>query len=126
MRAFVIASTAAALLALPGLARAKQIASPAIYGGYAQHQAECWLRNDGKSPIAVVVQLYDESGNVVPSGTSCTSPVDAGSACVTYAGIANGVAYACSATVPGNGKSVRATMLLTDASGLAMRSADLR
>jgi hypothetical protein len=127
MRVFAIASTAACLLGLSGLAHAVQLASPAIYGGYTQNGAECWVRNDSSKPLSVVVQLYDESGNPLPSGTSCSSPIDPGSACVTYLRpVANGVAFACSATVPGNGKTVRGTMILTDANGLAVRSADLR
>src|SRR5262245_30993593 len=94
------------------------IASPSIYGSYAQSKAHCFIMNIGEKPVPVQAAIFDESGNpLLSSSNTCTgAPIASGSFCsVSVNGIPNGVAFACSATVTsGSAKYLRGTFTLTD------------
>jgi hypothetical protein len=131
MRHFVIATAIACLFGLSSFAHAgKSFHSPAIYAGYDQDDAECWIRNTGTTPITVEVRIFDESGNTPPifDNTVCRSPVQPGYTCVAYANdVPNGQAFACSATLlSGNRKVMRGMMMLKTAVGEPLESAELR
>jgi hypothetical protein len=127
MRLPVALTAIACLLGLAGVSHAGQIASPAIYGAFTQKKAQCFIGNTGTSPIPVKVNILDESGNVVPSGSSCGSAVEAGFICSVFVNsIPNGVAFACSATTSGSASKLRGSLILYDANDIPLRSAALR
>lgn len=129
MKRSIVWSIAGCLVGFAGLAQAAQIASPSIYAAFNQDTAECIVRNVGKSNVTVEVNILDESGNVVSSGGNCAAPITPGSHCFKRAPIANGVAYACSATAPGSTKDLRANFVLIDDLGsdeLPLRGVNLR
>jgi hypothetical protein len=128
MRAFAILAAAATLSTIAGVSFAGTIASPAIYGAFTQASAACVIRNVGTGPIEVEADIFDESGNVVPpTSRSCTgNPIQPGRTCDVFVEpIANGVAFACSATATSSRK-LRGTLILSTAGRLTIRSADLR
>lgn len=107
--------TAAVLLlglSLPAHA-AQTIASPAIFGSNLQDRAQCIVRNTGASPIAVTVTIFNEAGTAVATSL-CGGSITPGHNCSAFANIANGVAYACSATAAGNAKNLRGSLILYD------------
>jgi hypothetical protein len=126
MKASVIFTAIACLLGASGAAHAGQIASSAIYGSFAQRQAQCFVGNLGTTPISVKVNILDESGNVVPTGTSCNGPIEPGFICSVFTNsIPNGVAFACSASA-GSTAKLRGSLVLYDVNYNPLRSADLR
>lgn len=135
MRTSIMLTAIACLLGLTNLSHADQtIASPAIFGSFAQDRARCIIGNMGTTPVSVDVHIFDESGNVVPASTSCLSPVEPNFICSVTATISSGVAYACSATASGKAKKLRGTLVLTDrvpdgfggSKDIPLRSAELR
>jgi len=125
MRISTVLTAVAGVLALAGVSHAGQIASPAIYGSFAQAHAECVVGNFSDNPVAVQVSILDESGNPVPSSTSCNAPIEAHFICQVTANIANGVAYACSVK-SGSIAKVRAALTLSDSGFFPVKSAALR
>ncbi|HZR82042.1 MAG TPA: hypothetical protein VFD92_13175 [Candidatus Binatia bacterium] len=126
MKASVIAITVGCFVAAPVAARAVQtIATPAAFAGFNQQRAECFIANIGTSPITVDAHIYDESGNVMDSGSNCTFPIGGQTACTVSATIGFGAAYACAAKVFGNPKKLRANLLIYDAAFAILRSIDL-
>ena len=127
MRTSIALTALACVLGFAGASHATVLASPAIYGAVTQKAAQCVIGNTGKTPVAVTVRILDESGNVVPSSSSCGSPVEAGFVCSVFANnIGSGQAYACTAEPAGSAKAIRGTLTLVDASEVPLRSADLR
>jgi hypothetical protein len=129
MKTSIVSSIAACLVALAGSAHAGAIASATIYGAFHQDTAECIVRNVGKANATVDVSIHDESGNVVPAGGDCAAAIAPGEYCFERAPISFGVAYACSATVAGSTKDLRANFVLIDDLGsdeLPLRSVNLR
>jgi hypothetical protein len=114
MKTSIVSTIAAGLLVLAGSAHAGTIASATIYGAFNQDTAECVVRNVGKANVTVDVNIYDESGNVVPASGSCAASITPGSHCFKRAIISSGLAYACSATIAGNTKDLRANLVLID------------
>ena len=103
MKPSIVLSIAGCLVGLAGLAHAGQtISSATIYGAFNQDTAECIVRNVGKSPISVEVNIIDESGNPLATGGNCAAAVQPGDYCFKRAPISFGVAYACSATPTGS------------------------
>lgn len=105
------------LLSTAGFAEAGTIASPAIYWSPGQERATCTIRNVGKIAVSVEVAILTESGDALSlfpdtcNGVSLTP----GTACsVTHFGIANGVAFACSATAS-SVKNLRGAMFIQEA-----------
>lgn len=125
MRISTVLTAAACVLALAGVSHAGQIASPAIYGAYTQAHAECVIGNLSDNPVSVQVNILDESGNPVPSSTSCNGPIEPHFICQVSANISNGVAYACAAKSASLAK-LRAALTLSDANYFPVKSAALR
>ena len=126
MRASIVLTAIAFLLGTAAASHAAKLSSASIYGSIAQRQAGCTIGNGGPVPVSVTVHILDESGNVVPSSSSCVAPVEAGFICQVFANISNGVAYSCTAEVAGSAKFIRANLTLRDANELPVRSIDLR
>jgi hypothetical protein len=129
MKSSIVSAVAGCILGLSGLADAAQIASPTIYGAFHQDTAECVVRNVGKSNVTVDVKILDESGNAVASNGNCTAPITPGYYCFTRTPISAGVAYACTATLAGSAKDLRASLVLIDDLGsdeFPLRSVNLR
>ena len=104
---------------------AQTLASPAIFGSFSQTTAVCTIGNSGATAVAVEVHIYDESGNIVSGSGSCSS-IEPHFICSIAAAINFGVAYACSATTPGSTKKLRGALVLEDADGVLLRSAELQ
>ena len=88
------------LSAVPGFAQAGTMASPSIYWSPGQERATCTIRNVGKSAVSVEVAILTESGDplsVFPDTCNGASLAPGKACSVTHFGIANGVAFACSA-----------------------------
>jgi hypothetical protein len=129
MKSSIVSAVAGCILGLAGLADAAQIASPTIYGAFHQDTAECIVRNVGKANVTLDVNILDESGNVVPAGGNCAAAITPGDYCFERASIGSGVAYACTATLQGSAKDLRANFVLIDDLGsdeLPLRSVALR
>lgn len=129
MKSSIVSLTVGCLLGLVGSAQAAQIASPTIYGAYHQDTAECVVRNVGKSNVTVDVAIVDESGNTLTTGGNCAAPIAPGDYCFRRTLISSAVAYACTATVAGTAKDLRASFFLIDDLGsdeLPLRSVPLR
>ena len=135
MRTSLMLTAIACLLGFTSLSHADQtIASPAIFGSLAQDRARCLIGNLGTNSVSVDVNIFDESGNIVPASTSCLSPVEPHFICSVTATISAGAAYACSATTSGKAKNLRGTLVLTDrvldgfggSKDVPLRSAELR
>lgn len=133
MRIPVMLTAITCLLGLTRLSHAETLASPAIFGSFAQEKAQCIIRNIRTTPISLAVTIFGESGEVV-GGTSCFGPVEPGDNCSAFTPIDFGVAYACSATTPGSAKKLRGTLILFDevdngfggTRDVPLRSAELR
>jgi hypothetical protein len=130
MRTSALVGLSVALLGVGTLANAgeKTIASPVMYLSTDQVRAMCTIRNVGKKEVAVRVGLFGESGEALPlTLDQCNgTPVAPGTGCEIVAdGIANGVAFACSASAA-KVKSLRGEMMLWDNASFAARSAPLK
>jgi hypothetical protein len=127
MRTSIALTAIACVLGTAGASHAAHLASPSIYGAVTQRAAACTIGNTGPTPVSVTVHIVDESGNVVPSASSCNTPVEAGFVCSVFANnIPNAVAFACTADVSGSAKHIRASLTLRDVNGVPLRTADLR
>ncbi len=116
-------------LALPAHA-AQTIASATIFGSNLQDRAQCIVRNTGASPAPVTITIFTESGTAVSTAVCGGSGITPGHNCSAFANIANGVAYACSATATGSAKALRGSLILYDTVDPGdfepIRSAELR
>lgn len=127
MRASIVLTALASVLAFAGASHAALLASPTIYGAVTQKAAQCVIGNTGKTPVTAIVHILDESGNVVPASSSCGGAIQAGFVCSVFANnIPFGVAFACTAQVPGSGSTIRGALTLVDANEVPLRTADLR
>jgi len=114
MKTTSILTAAALLLGLSLPAHAAQtIASPTIFGSNLQDRAQCIVRNTGSSPVPVTITIVTEAGTAV-STSVCAGGITPGHSCSAFANIANGVAYACSATATGSAKALRGSLILYD------------
>lgn len=115
-------------LSLPAHA-AQTIASPTIFGSNLQDRAQCIVRNTGASPVPVTITIFTESGTALATSV-CAGGITPGHNCSAFANIANGVAYACSATAEGSAKNLRGSLILYDTVDPSdfepIRSAELR
>jgi len=105
-------SSAAVLLILAGATSSQAggtLSSPIMWGGTTQTNAVCYVRNVGTSPITVTAKIVDENGVDITFSNACTT-VAPGSSCALAAGLASNQTAACSATVSGSVKKVRAGM----------------
>ena len=124
MRLSAILTVAAGLLGLTGMAHAAQtIASPAIYASPAQTRAACVIGNTGTQDLTVDIEVLSEAGTRFGGGPCF---VEANFICTIFAPIPNGQAVACSATVPGSADKLRGSLVLYDASDVALTSTQLR
>jgi|SRR5580765_1437506 hypothetical protein len=98
MRALIVATACAGVLALGDLSQAAQISSPTIYGTFDQVVAECAVFNGGTSPLAVTVKLVSEFGETIGPLTCDAPKLGAGKFCSLFTFIDNSTAYACVAT----------------------------
>src|SRR6187401_2849952 len=110
-----LVASAACLFGFAGMCHAGQIASPAIYAGFAQNVAFCIVYNGGSTAQTVNVRLFDEAGNALTGvNTSCGAPLGPGQYCsIAKIGISNDNAYACTASA-GSASPLRGTMILQD------------
>lgn len=114
MKTTLTLAAAALLLGSSISAHAAQaIHSPTIFGSNLQDRAQCIVRNTGSSPVAVTVTIFNESGTAL-STSVCAGGITPGHSCSAFANIANGVAYACSATAEGSAKHLRGSLILYD------------
>lgn len=114
MKTTLTLAAAALLLGSSISAHAAQaIHSPTIFGSNLQDRAQCIVRNTGTPPIPVTITIFTESGSAVATST-CSGSITPGHNCSAFANIANGVAYACSATAGGSAKALRGSLILYD------------
>ena len=126
MRAFAIL-TALALLSGASLAHAESIASPATYGSAAQYGAQCVIGNTGDTPVTAKVKIVDELGNEFNLNNQCFGPIEPHFICSAFANaVPFNQAVACVATVPGSAVKLRGSLTIYTASGVPLRTSELR
>jgi hypothetical protein len=124
MRMSIMLTVLTCVFGLTGLSHAAQtLASPAIFGSLNQTTAQCIIGNSGPTLASVDVRIVDEAGNVVNRGCGRVEP---NFICEVAAPANFASAYACSATTPGSVTKLRGALVLRDANGELLRSAELQ
>ena len=115
MKTHVTGLAAALLFSMSGLAEAAQtISSAAIPVTTLPDNFACYVRNVGRTPVSVTVQIVNSSGTMVhPDFDNCTAvPLAGGRNCVVLASGLTSDLFACSATASGSAKNLRGTLEL--------------
>lgn len=112
MRTSVMFTALAYLCGLTGMAQAGQIHSPAIYGSLDQTGAVCSIRNIATTAtVSVTARIFNDEGTERVT-TGCFTALAPGESCSVGTPISDQFAYACSVTVPGSTKDLRATLII--------------
>jgi hypothetical protein len=105
---------------------AGQIASPSVFGSWQQASVQCTVGNTGSTPLNVVANIVDESGNVVPTSSHCGT-IEGNFLCQIFASsISTTGAFACTATTSGSVAKLRGDVVIFDSGGFPLRTAELR
>jgi hypothetical protein len=111
MKSLILATAAAAMLALGSAANAaQQIASPIIFGNHFQELAECVVLNAGSKPLSVGVKIINDAGDTVAT-SSCDGPLGAAEFCSLTTAIDFQNSFACVATASST-TNLRGTLIL--------------
>ncbi len=88
-----------------------------MWGGTTQTDAVCYIRNTGKSPVTVTATIVDDSGLNLTDSSTCSSVAPGTTCAVAALSLGTNQPVACSASISGSTKYIRAAMDIRRDSG---------
>jgi hypothetical protein len=118
----------AALLSIGTVANAETLAGGAVYGGFAQKLAACYLFNAGIGPVTVTTNSIYQEGIAAPLAltTDTCNTLAPGATCVIATNIGNNATHSCRMVVSPTGSDIRGSIELRDGQNNVLNNMELR